>query len=255
MAPEPAPVAILSAPVLKHLRQCDGITHKEAAKLILEQVPSAFAWEAWYWATLCFNHLNLVQSGEGRNGLPLLVESKVDPFQEGTTFFQVREALRSRRRTLGGTVITYLKGDATQPQGPPGLKIIAHVCNNRGGWGAGFVLAVSRRWPEPESEYRKWAKQKEFVLGAVQYVRVEDQLYVANMVAQDGYGEDGQPPLRYGALRRCLSSLERQASKHKASIHMPRIGCGLAGGDWSEVEKLIQEKLGNIPVFVYDFEA
>jgi O-acetyl-ADP-ribose deacetylase (regulator of RNase III) len=149
-------------------------------------------------------------------------------------------------------VITYLKGDATQPQGPEGLKIIAHICNNIGGWGRGFVISLSNRWSEPEIEYRKWSKQDTFKLGAVQYVRVEPLLYVANMIAQEGYGKESKPPIRYPALRNCLASLERQASRHKASIHMPRIGCGLAGGDWTEVEKLIQEKLGNLQVFVYD---
>ena len=34
-----------------------------------------------------------------------------------------------------------IKGDATAPQGS-GTKIIAHVCNDQGGWGKGFVLAV-----------------------------------------------------------------------------------------------------------------
>ncbi|GGN44191.1 hypothetical protein GCM10012285_26520 [Streptomyces kronopolitis] len=39
-----------------------------------------------------------------------------------------------------------------------------------------------------------------------------------------------------------------------ASVHMPRIGCGLAGGVWSRVEPLISVRLarGGIPVTVYD---
>src|SRR5205823_6841477 len=51
--------------------------------------------------------------------------------------------------------ITYLKGDATCPQAK-GVKIICHVCNDIGGWGKGFVLALSKRWSEPEAAYRKW---------------------------------------------------------------------------------------------------
>src|SRR5262245_22379163 len=47
-----------------------------------------------------------------------------------------------------------VRGDATAPR-VDGPKIIAHVCNDVGGWGAGFVLAVSRRWPEPERAYRR----------------------------------------------------------------------------------------------------
>jgi O-acetyl-ADP-ribose deacetylase (regulator of RNase III) len=53
------------------------------------------------------------------------------------------------------TDIAYIKGDATCPQAR-GPKVIAHVCNDRGRWGKGFVLAVSARWPEPERAYRDW---------------------------------------------------------------------------------------------------
>jgi len=50
--------------------------------------------------------------------------------------------------------ITYIKGDATNPQAK-GTKIIIHICNNLGGWGKGFVLAISKRWKAPEEAYRK----------------------------------------------------------------------------------------------------
>jgi hypothetical protein len=37
---------------------------------------------------------------------------------------------------------------------------------------------------------------------------------------------------------------------------MPRIGCGLAGGNWIEIEKIVNRTLidKNIKVTVYDFE-
>lgn len=40
--------------------------------------------------------------------------------------------------------IHYVTGDATEPIGE-GEKIIAHICNDQGGWGAGFVLALSKK--------------------------------------------------------------------------------------------------------------
>ncbi len=70
--------------------------------------------------------------------------------------------------------IVYVVGDATRPSGD-GARIIVHVCNDVGGWGKGFVLAVSRRWPEPEREYRRWYRERgpdEFALGRVQFVQV-----------------------------------------------------------------------------------
>jgi O-acetyl-ADP-ribose deacetylase (regulator of RNase III) len=85
---------------------------------------------------------------------------------------------------------------------------------------------------------------------------VEPALAVANMVAQRGIGPTrGLPPIRYDALRDCLASLPERATSLRASVHMPRIGCGLAGGSWPEVERIIGETLlaAAVPVHVYDF--
>jgi O-acetyl-ADP-ribose deacetylase (regulator of RNase III) len=134
--------------------------------------------------------------------------------------------------------ITYLKGDATCPQAK-GNKLICHVCNDLGGWGKGFVVAISKRWKEPEAQYRAWHKQGRaggFELGAVQFVQVEEYIWVANMIGQHGMkrGSFG-PPIRYEALAACLEKVGAKATELAGSCHMPRIGCGLAGGDWSRV--------------------
>jgi O-acetyl-ADP-ribose deacetylase (regulator of RNase III) len=155
--------------------------------------------------------------------------------------------------------INYIKGDATCPQAK-GIKIICHVCNDIGAWGKGFVLALSRRWEEPEAEYRAWhatGREGGFQLGAVQFVQVEPYIWVANMVGQRGIkrGSSG-PPIRYEAVAECLQQVAGRARELGASVHMPRIGCGLAGGDWSKVEPLIEEHLSAaaVAVTVYDFE-
>ena len=155
-------------------------------------------------------------------------------------------------------MIQYLQGDATQPQ-TNGPAIIAHVCNDAGLWGRGFVLAVSRRWRGPETVYRRWfkaLKAADDALGATQLIHVSRRLYVYNMVAQHGIRQaGGPPPIRYPVLRDCLGKLRSNAEQMGATVHMPRIGCGLAGGDWTKVEPLIQSELSNhgIHVFVYDF--
>ncbi|MFH7594518.1 macro domain-containing protein [Streptomyces racemochromogenes] len=158
------------------------------------------------------------------------------------------------------TPITIISGDATSPQAK-GPKIIAHVCNDLGGWGKGFVLAISRRWPEPEKDYRAWHRGRagnDFGLGAVRLVRVRPDTWVANMIGQRGMrtGSSGVP-IRYDALERCLTALAGHALELGASVHMPRIGCGLAGGKWSRVEPLISEALSakGVAVTVYDHDG
>lgn len=155
--------------------------------------------------------------------------------------------------------IRYLKGDATVPQAK-GPKLIAHVCNDLGGWGKGFVLAISKRWPEPEAAYRRWYRERsdnDFRLGAIQTVQVQEDIWVVNMVGQRGMktGSKG-PPVRYEAIRECLEKLLPVATALRATVHMPRIGCGLAGGEWTRIEPLIERTLraGGIAVYVYDFE-
>ena len=155
--------------------------------------------------------------------------------------------------------ITYLKGDATSPQAK-GIKIICHICNDLGGWGKGFVMAVSKRWPEAEKQYRHWHRHRaknNFALGQVQFVQVTEYLHIANMIGQRGMktGSKG-PPIRYEAVKECLVEVAKFAIEHQASIHMPRIGCGLAGGKWNMIEAIINETLlsQNLSVFVYDCE-
>lgn len=153
--------------------------------------------------------------------------------------------------------ISYIIGDATQPVGE-GSKIIVHVCNDIGGWGRGFVVALSKRWPQPEQRYRAWHRGEEsqpFGLGEVQFVSVTDDICVANMIGQrDVRGSGGVPPVRYEAIREGLKRVAAEAARLKASVHMPRIGCGLAGGKWEEVGKIVQEELigHGVSVSVYD---
>lgn len=176
----------------------------------------------------------------------------------------------------------YTKGDATQPQGE-GPKVIPHIVNDEGRWGKGFVLALSKKWKEPEEKYRSAGMR----LGETDFIRVEDKTLVANMCAQHGVGSsrlerlarDGgwvndspelngfdkigtprsRPPIRYGHLSRCMSEVAafcRADMEVWASIHAPRFGAGLAGGNWEVIEQMIFEHWvdNGIGVVIYDLE-
>jgi O-acetyl-ADP-ribose deacetylase (regulator of RNase III) len=96
-------------------------------------------------------------------------------------------------------------------------------------------------------------------MSGIRYVRgdatVEPYVWVANMIGQRGTrtGSKGLP-VRYEAIDTVLGTLAERAGEPGASVHMPRIGCGLAGGKWSRVEPLIEERLirRGIQVTVYD---
>lgn len=157
-------------------------------------------------------------------------------------------------------MINYTLGDATKPVGD-GIKLIVHVCNDIGAWGAGFVIALSKKWETPESEFRRIPAKKR-KLGYVQYIPVGENTFVVNMIAQHNIGpnEFGVPPVRYEAVGTCLKKVVDFAKsldngENKVSIHMPRIGCGLAGGQWSIMEKVIEDAVGDTEVTVYDLKT
>jgi O-acetyl-ADP-ribose deacetylase (regulator of RNase III) len=154
-------------------------------------------------------------------------------------------------------LIEFVFGDATRPQGG-GPRVIAQIVTDEAViWGGGgFAAAVRRAWPHAQEEFRQWvAGHREHLgLGRVHVSSPRDQMQIASIVAQHGYGQASRPRVRYNALRQGLSAVAQLAREIGATVHMPRIGTGLAGGSWDIVEELIWDTLGRagVHVTVYD---
>jgi len=164
--------------------------------------------------------------------------------------------------------LTYLDGNAVEPIGL-GNKIIVHCCNDVGAWGAGFVLALSKKWPHVEEKYREWFSYLSITsrpfLGQIQIVYAEDGITVCNLIGQRDTGTitigcTEISPIRYEAIYEGLVRLRERIVKSTKtdtiSLHMPRMGCGLAGGNWDDVLSCINKVFWNmdIDIFVYDFK-
>lgn len=168
-------------------------------------------------------------------------------------------------------MITYLKGDATEPQGE-GLKIIAHCCNDISGgvWGAGFTSALDRKWSHIREQYVKWSKNEDwFKGGMIQIVPAEKNIYICNMIGQHGIvGPKNPKPVNYEWLFEGMNQLNNWITNYRAlkfhmgpdflapkiSIHCPRFGAGLAKGDWNTIELLIKVSWSLQYVYIYDLE-
>jgi len=159
-----------------------------------------------------------------------------------------------------GLTLRYIIGDATRPEGT-GPQLLVHVCNDIGGWGRGFVMALSKVSRKPEEAYKRWSAgetDQPFQLGEVQFVYVSEEFTVANLIGQHDIARrnrpTAEPPVRYEAIRRGLRQVRALAQTRGGSVHMPRIGAGLAGGDWGRIESIILEELvaHGLPVTVYD---
>lgn len=156
--------------------------------------------------------------------------------------------------------IKYVTGDATQPPGDQ-IRIIAHCMNNLGAHDAGFAQALNRRYPFLflKSRYRLMHRRHMLKLGENHTMggRTPLEPEIVAMVAQQGLGPTS---LQLPALAACLLDLAAMAVETGASVHMPRIGCGLAGGKWQDVEPLILAAFNMplaqlVPVTVYDLPS
>ncbi len=142
-------------------------------------------------------------------------------------------------------------------------KIIAHICNDCGGWGSGFVVNLSKVYPQAEEAYRKWHTFESykigetsipFALGNIQVVPVDKSFVcVINMIAQHNTisTDPGSKPIRYAALASCMTKTANICRKLNGEFHIPRIGSVLAGGRWDFIEELINEIWGEFDVYIY----
>lgn len=168
--------------------------------------------------------------------------------------------------------IKFIDADITKPIATNAITIILHVVNDIGVMGAGVARALFMKWPNVRSDYIEWFNFqtinsltgkiiRPFGIGKCQLIEANlPDIYVINMVGQNGIRRySNMTPINYYAVDRCLQEVERLAvemEKHferKVEIHMPRIGCGLAGGNWNKIEPLVLKNIKH-PVTVYDYE-
>ncbi|GAB5451133.1 MAG: hypothetical protein Hals2KO_14610 [Halioglobus sp.] len=190
---------------------------------------------------------------------PLLLECVGLPPYPGQKYPRIAGIIYARESNNDETPgIVFHEGDASKPGGT-GPKIIAHIVNDRTpNWGGGgFAVALKRRYPDVQKDFRAWAQfdSENLKLGRSHFFSAKDELHTFSMVAQHGFGRSDTPRVRYGALETCLENLAHRAYKLGASIHMPRIGTGNARGDWPVIEELIDDALirRGVEVNVYDF--
>ena len=167
--------------------------------------------------------------------------------------------------------IHYIIGDATLPiETEAEDRLIVHCCNSLGAWGAGFVVPLGKRYPSAKEEYKKFIEENKgkSILGEVNEVPVGEHLYVENLIGQSFLYKkpNGEIPCNYiaietGFLNIITKWFSYNSTIHKDnqnfSIHMPRIGCGLAGGDWQTIEEIIYRTfidIADVDVYVYDLK-
>jgi O-acetyl-ADP-ribose deacetylase (regulator of RNase III) len=190
--------------------------------------------------------------------VPFHVECVAIPAYPGSSQPRVVGILTPKKvEAAEGAKITVVRGNALSPRGT-GKKLIVQVVNDATpNWGGGgFAQALRSKWPTIQEDFKRWVDldRTALALSNVRIADVDDEISVASMICQKGYGTAVKPRIRYAALRQSLATVATFAAEHHTSVHMPRIGCGLAGGRWDVIRELIASALcaNGVPVTVYD---
>lgn len=140
-------------------------------------------------------------------------------------------------------MITEIKGNLLDTD----CKVIAHGVNCQNAMGSGVAKALYSKWPEVKFDYHKVCTKmlqhctNDDLLGHIFAVNSDDKLII-NCFTQQNYGYDGQVYLNYEALEMCMRGVREFCKGYSVSeVAMPKIGCGLAGGDWEKVKKILDK--------------
>ena len=161
--------------------------------------------------------------------------------------------------------IHYITGDIFNA--PTNGHLLCHICNDMGKWGAGFSGQLSKQYPHIEQSYRTWwsgrllpvsiPNSSTLGLGNVQVCNMGNHFFIGNMVAQRNVRvlPSDPSPINYQALEKCLLKVAEFARGNNTEgrtlvVDMPRIGTGLAGGEWRLIEPLIISCLSSVGVSV-----
>lgn len=140
--------------------------------------------------------------------------------------------------------------------------IVCHCCNDCGIMGAGVALSIKRRWPTAFIVYRKAYEDNNnsLNLGDVHYgwaPNGRSGIVIANIVGQHSYGVmEGTVYVNYDALRKGFKDIADFAARSAPvpMIHYPKLGAYRAGGDWTIIQQIINEELGDLPRTLWLYE-
>jgi O-acetyl-ADP-ribose deacetylase (regulator of RNase III) len=142
--------------------------------------------------------------------------------------------------------------------------VIAHGVNCQGVMGGGVALAIRKMYPVVYKEYQERLNEtrklyeREFpsstfetqqFLGHVQFVSTTQvdlsynpPLVIANCFTQDFYGTD-ERHVDYEAVAQCFAVLNQRVKLYTDKpLNIPKIGAGLAGGDWNVISAIIESE-------------
>ena len=139
--------------------------------------------------------------------------------------------------------IQYFKQDLTPILSSKDFQVFAHGCNCFNTMGAGIAKTVKQIFPQVYKADQSTRKGDKSKLGTIDTISVGDSVnpkFVINAYTQYDF-RGMKPNVNYKAIEKCFVAINDFMTKQQITeLTIPKIGAGLAGGDWDKVESILQ---------------
>lgn len=157
-------------------------------------------------------------------------------------------------------ITRYEDGDLLEKFEAGEFKAIVHGCNCFHTMGAGIAGQIAKRFPKAlhidrhHSEYGSIDK-----LGQFTSVNIPNVGDIINAYTQWQPGME-DPYRLYHSIKKVFSSINAQYGvahilygANRPVIGIPKIGCGIAGGDWEVVSRMIDDNTPDLNIVVVEY--
>lgn len=145
-------------------------------------------------------------------------------------------------------MIKYEFGTILAP--PKDVNVLVHGCNCFHKMESGVAKVLKNQWPIiAEMDKTMTAYGDKEKLGSILAVEISPQLTIINAYTQYEYGTD-TPKIDYAAFEKAMNLVYDNFSAPWFTIAMPKIGAGLAGGDWNILEGILKKVFHDIDIYV-----
>jgi O-acetyl-ADP-ribose deacetylase (regulator of RNase III) len=149
-----------------------------------------------------------------------------------------------------------IKGDLIELAYEGNFNAIVHGCNCFCTMGGGIAKTIKNDFPEAYAADCKTRKGDMMKLGTFTFAHAEGQpedikFDIVNAYTQYNYGTDDRKA-DYEAIRLVMRKINHFYKGDR--IGLPKIGAGLAGGDWTIISKIIEEELKDCDVTIVEYD-
>ena len=121
------------------------------------------------------------------------------------------------------------------------IDILVHGCNCFHTMGAGIAKQIKEKYYVAYQADLQTIKGDKNKLGTYSSVQINNTQFIINAYTQ--YYFYGKRPIDYDALRNVFKLIDSNFKNKRIGI--PKIGAGLAKGDWNIIQNIIDEEVNN----------